>query len=764
MQRRPLNYRVMKKAIVYLLLIFMSSTAFAQFDSTGMQWEDYLQGQRFSFIGTGIAGQSLNFYNLSQEGYLGRVVQFDGQRFSNLPPFNELANENDYVTMANDVGKTVFCYMKRGEKDTLINTSVGFITGGDTVVIALIEEEPAMPYSVGYGRPFFLYGQPAITMYKDTTVFSAIFNEPTDIEIRDILIYNGEKMVRTHLNAESYLEEIFVHNGQIYVALKSRGGNQTHERILQMGRYLDGEWSEVTPYLSIQGDQMVTYKSELYVAGRDRNSQDDMDEPLEVFQKRESNQWLHMALPTMQSIEGMVVHKGHIIACVRSDDGTYAIMSYDGTTWEVIDQMELEYEFIGLFDQRAFFSMTIFKDQIYFRGQRIHSVKGDSLGQHFRASLLNANNVQPIAMDDTLQFMDTTTLPVLVKQNDSDGNGDYLLTRLITTSSDSIHAVVGADDNLTITVDRALAGNQWVDYSICDRGGLCDTARVFINIDFPNLAPKPQMDSVNTTRNTSVVFYPLANDSDFENDSIFISALSSIPRNGTAQLQEDGGITYTPQTAYFGLDSFSYTVCDTADNCILSKAIVTVAFTNVPPVAMLDTTTTQENIAVTIAPLLNDTDNDGDSMSLSTISPPNHGMVSVVASDITQLKYVPDSGFYGTDSFTYTVCDAFDACSEGWVVVTVKEGLSTGIATTLTARAKLYPNPNAGQFTVTLSNITSNAQLRISDVYGRTHLIKQLAKGTVSEEVDINHLANGLYLVEILQANTAIITSRIIKQ
>ena len=73
-----------------------------------------------------------------------------------------------------------------------------------------------------------------------------------------------------------------------------------------------------------------------------------------------------------------------------------------------------------------------------------------------------------------------------------------------------------------------------------------------------------------------------------------------------------------------------------------------------PPSANTDAATTFENIAVRIDVLANDTDPDGDKLTLTGFRQPSHG--TVLANTDGTLQYTPASGFAGTDSFTYTIC------------------------------------------------------------------------------------------------------------
>lgn len=75
---------------------------------------------------------------------------------------------------------------------------------------------------------------------------------------------------------------------------------------------------------------------------------------------------------------------------------------------------------------------------------------------------------------------------------------------------------------------------------------------------------------------------------------------------------------------------------------------------NRPPVAVDDAATTTIGIPVVIAVLANDSDPDGDPLSIAT-TPPAFGTIAVAGGSIT---YTPTTaGVTGIDTFTYTISD-----------------------------------------------------------------------------------------------------------
>ena len=84
-------------------------------------------------------------------------------------------------------------------------------------------------------------------------------------------------------------------------------------------------------------------------------------------------------------------------------------------------------------------------------------------------------------------------------------------------------------------------------------------------------------DAVTTVNGVAVTIPVLANDTDPDGRPIDPSTLtiSSHPTRGTAVVNADGTITYTPTQHFFGTDSFTYTVADT-QGAVSNRATVTI--------------------------------------------------------------------------------------------------------------------------------------------------------------------------------------------
>ena len=103
-----------------------------------------------------------------------------------------------------------------------------------------------------------------------------------------------------------------------------------------------------------------------------------------------------------------------------------------------------------------------------------------------------------------------------------------------------------------------------------------------------------------------------------------------------------------------GVDTITNTatVADLTGNSVAAVDVDRLA--NAPPVAADDLATTNEDTAVQIASLANDSDPNGDSLLIAAVGPAVHG---AAASDGLTIVYTPTQDFNGTDAFTYTLSD-----------------------------------------------------------------------------------------------------------
>ena len=296
-------------------------------------------------------------------------------------------------------------------------------------------------------------------------------------------------------------------------------------------------------------------------------------------------------------------------------------------------------------------------------------------------------NGPPDAVDDTTVTDYQTPVNVTVLGNDSDPDGDAL-TVVDNSEPSNGSAVLNEDGTFTYTPDDGFTGTDSFTYTITDGNGGEDTATVTIEVGEAPPPPPPLPpengppdavdDTTVTDYQTSVKVTVLGNDSDPDGDALTVVD-NSEPSNGSAVLNEDGTFTYTPDDGFTGTDSFTYTITD--GNGGEDTATVTIEVggappppppppENGPPDAVDDTTVTDYQTPVNVTVLGNDSDPDGDALTVVDNSEPSNG--SAVLNEDGTFTYTPDDGFTGTDSFTYTITDGNGG--EDTATVTIEVG------------------------------------------------------------------------------------------
>ncbi|MDR2973740.1 MAG: choice-of-anchor L domain-containing protein [Propionibacteriaceae bacterium] len=177
------------------------------------------------------------------------------------------------------------------------------------------------------------------------------------------------------------------------------------------------------------------------------------------------------------------------------------------------------------------------------------------------------------------------TIPVLA--ND-DGEG---LT-LATDPSQPLHGTATLQgDQIVYTPAKGYSGPDTFDYTVTGKANATATATVTITV-----TPTANSDTATTAQGEPVTIDVGANDTGSE---LTITAVAA-PGHAKATINADGTVTYTPAAGYSGVDEFTYTAMDSADQTATATVTVTVV---APPAAVDDPTPTVAPAPVDPAPV-----------------------------------------------------------------------------------------------------------------------------------------------------------------
>jgi hypothetical protein len=277
---------------------------------------------------------------------------------------------------------------------------------------------------------------------------------------------------------------------------------------------------------------------------------------------------------------------------------------------------------------------------------------------------VNPVNGDPVAVDDADSTLEDTPVTVDVLGNDTDPDLDALLIDSVTQGSNG--SVVNNGTDVTYTPDPDWNGTDTFTYTVTDGNGGFDTATVTVDVASVNDDPVAVDDSDGTAEDTPVIVDVLGNDSDPDLDALSVDSATqgsngSVVNNGT-------DVTYTPDLDWYGTDSFTYTMTDGNGGFSTAQVTVTVSPVNDDPTALSDTKTVDEDSSETIPVLDNDSDIEGDSLTISgVIDGPNGSVVN----NGTNVTYIPNPDWSGVDTFMYTISDGNGGSASAFVTVTV---------------------------------------------------------------------------------------------
>jgi hypothetical protein len=277
-----------------------------------------------------------------------------------------------------------------------------------------------------------------------------------------------------------------------------------------------------------------------------------------------------------------------------------------------------------------------------------------------------ANN-PPTAVNDSASTPNHKAVTVSVLANDSDTDGPMPISVLSITQPTNGTSVLNPDGTVTYAPSGAFSGNDKFNYTITD-GVAIATATVTISVS-ANSRPVAVNDTGATLNTTPITVDVLANDSDPDGDPIHVTSITQ-PLSGSAVLNGDSTVTYTPVAGFKGKAVFTYTIADNYGGTATANVSITVTANGVPN-AVNDSVTTARNTPVTISVLANDSDPDGDPLTVVSIVQAASGGVAVLNSDNT-VTFTPTTGFKGKAKFTYTISDGRGGTASANVTVTVQ--------------------------------------------------------------------------------------------
>jgi LPXTG-motif cell wall-anchored protein len=285
-------------------------------------------------------------------------------------------------------------------------------------------------------------------------------------------------------------------------------------------------------------------------------------------------------------------------------------------------------------------------------------------GRDTTALVLTVPNRAPVAVADTASTATDTPVSTAVTANDSDPNGDGLSVTGVTAPAHG--TVTFSGGSTTYTPATGYAGPDSFDYTVGDTGSPSLPATATVSVDVGNAPPVFTAAATNRTQDVAPGSSPVAVVATDPNSDPLTYTLTRGTLPPGVTLNGDGSFTGTVAKA----GTYTATIAVSDGKGGTATTALTLTVPNVAPIANDDLTVTPYRTAVTTDVLANDTDPNGDTLSISGLGVPGHGTVGLTAGRVT---YTPFTGFSGPDSYTYTVSDG-RATAQGTVRVTVGNG------------------------------------------------------------------------------------------
>jgi Bacterial Ig domain/Secretion system C-terminal sorting domain len=240
------------------------------------------------------------------------------------------------------------------------------------------------------------------------------------------------------------------------------------------------------------------------------------------------------------------------------------------------------------------------------------------------------------AVDDYITISPDSTVIIDVLANDESNLDTLLLSNIPLVNHGT--AEITSSGKISFTPSNGYEGIAQFNYTVCDdEYEICDVAIVTVFVQ-NDIAVNDSIILV-TQKNKSILAL-------LSLDNGYQELLE--PLNGSLEVV-DGGLEYTPDVDYVGLDTFSYAY-NTNSNTSIATFIIDVLWAEDPnDYAVDDYTFTSINSNVSLNVLDNDLN---DNLFIQGFEQPEFGVV--VHNGSGDFTYTPDDEFEGLDQFTYT--------------------------------------------------------------------------------------------------------------
>ena len=367
----------------------------------------------------------------------------------------------------------------------------------------------------------------------------------------------------------------------------------------------------------------------------------------------------------------------------------------------------------------------------------------------------NDKNTPPEAVDDDFGIRPgrSTLLPVL--DNDSDDDGDVLTARAVTNPEFGtvVRTRGGRALQITEVPENLTSGSTSFTYEASDGlAGATATVRVTIHPWTQNEGPRQVKRPVIKVGANAQVEYNLLSDwIDPDGDQFFLKSVVA-PEGIAVQFTEDGTVQVRDLGSGAGVKMLSVTLSDGHAETTGELQVSVQEAGNVPPVARADFYVARVGEALAIDPIANDTDPNGDAISLVAAGTPPAG--TSVSADLSRGILTFTGSVPGSFQFTYTVSDGpsttvgvirVDVVADDTHALPIAEDdlavLPSGGASLIAPLAN-DTDPSGGVLVVQSIDVPASSGLEVTLI--ERHLLRITAPGGLSDVTSFTYtVSNG---------------------
>ena len=258
-------------------------------------------------------------------------------------------------------------------------------------------------------------------------------------------------------------------------------------------------------------------------------------------------------------------------------------------------------------------------------------------------------NTPPVAQNQSLRTDKAT--PLLFALGATDAENDALTFRIVAQPKNG--KLSGSAANLTYTPNDDFSGTDTFTFVANDGKVDSNVATITVQVlagPVENTPPVASPLRLSTRRDAPITLALIATDANI-GDKLTYRIVSG-PKNGKLSGSAQN-LTYTPNAGFSGLDSFTFVANDgQADSNVATVMVQVLENSNTPPVAINQALRAQINTPLIVT--LRGTDADGDTLIFRIVTQPKNGKLTAVAG---KLNYTPNTGYTGSDSFTFVAND-----------------------------------------------------------------------------------------------------------